>query len=137
MSKNAIIFDDVSGQDFDALPEDRYVLECINAELTKSKADNLKIATSFKIIDGYFKNRRLWHDFSLVQTALFNLKNYFEAAGIDTAGKKVEPEDLPALLKNTQVSGYVVKTIFDGKPGNKITNWAPANASATENELFT
>lgn len=130
-----INFDEISSQNFDALPEDRYPLECIEAELAESKAKNQKITAAFKIIDGDFKNRRIWHDFSLVPAALFNLKNYFEAAGIDVAGKEIEPEDIPALILETQTSAFLEKTMYNKKAGNKAINWGPVNADK-ESTLF-
>ena len=96
-------FDKIPSKEFEALPEDRYNLECIDAELGTSKKNNPKISATFKIYEGDYENRRLWNEFSLVENALFGLKNYFEAASIETTGK-VNFNNLPKLMKGTKVS---------------------------------
>jgi hypothetical protein len=132
-----IRFDEIpSSGDFPALPEDRYTVECVEARLETSKAGNKKITTQFKVTEGEFENRRLWHDFSLVQSALFNLKNYFEAAGLSTEGE-IEYDDLPKLMEGTKVTAFVTQQEFNNKLQNRMKNWAPiAENDSSGGSLF-
>ena len=129
-----INFDDIVTTDFEALPEERYDMEAVEAIMGVSQAGNKKVTVTFSVVDGEFKNRKIWHDFSLVQKAWSNLKNYFEAAGIETDGE-INMEDLPSLMQGTQVSGYVTQNEYNGKINNKVSNWAAVGAG--NDQLFT
>ena len=124
MSK--INFGDVSDNEFEALPEDRYTVECVDAKMGESKTGNKKISAQFKVVDGNYKNRRLFNDFSLVQKAWFNLKNYFVAAGIDISGE-IEFDDLPDMMKGTTTTVWVTQEEYNGKPQNRLSQWVSAD----------
>lgn len=131
MTKNTINFDDIPTTEFEILPEDRYILEVVEATLTDSKAGNKKIATQFAIVQNEnesFNNRRVWTDFSLVQKAWFNIKNYFDAAGVSIDGEEVKFEDLPEMLKGSQVSAFISIDTYNGKQSNKVAEWKPVGA---------
>lgn len=118
---------DNSGE-FSALPEDRYTVECVEAKLAKSKAGNKKITAQFKVVDGEYKNRRLWNDFSLVPNALFNLKKYFDAAGLPT-DEEMDFDDVPAVMTGSTSSVYVTQEEYNGKPQNRLGEWAAVSAA--------
>lgn len=120
---STINFGEVTDNDFEALPEDRYTVECVEAKMGESKAGNPKISAQFKVVGESYGNRRLFNDFSLVPKAWFNLKNYFNAAGVDIAGD-IEFEDLPEMMKETTASVYVSQEDWQGKPQNRLSEWA-------------
>ncbi|MBC8550149.1 MAG: DUF669 domain-containing protein [Candidatus Brocadiales bacterium] len=124
-----INFGDVADNEFDALPEDRYTVEVVEAKMGESKAGNQKITCQFKVTEGDYENRRLFNDFSLVQKAWFNLKNYFTAAGVDISGE-IDFDDLPGLLKGTKTSVWVTQEEYNGKPQNRLNQWTSLDAGA-------
>jgi len=80
-----IDFTNVEVRDFTPIPPAWY--ECIvdSCEIRKSAAGNQFIAWQFRIVDGEYKNRVLFHNTSLVATALWNLKGLLENLGISVA----------------------------------------------------
>ncbi len=127
--ENTINFGEVSDSPtFDAIPDDRYTLECVEAALADSKAGNKKIAAQFKITDGELTNRRVWNDFSLLPNSWYHLKNYFDAAGVDVEGKEVTFDDLLDMIKDTKVSAFISTRKYKGKTQNDVGDWAPVGA---------
>jgi len=117
-----INFDGIPSGDFEPLPVDRYILKCVEATLGKSKAGKDKISTTFEIQDEEYKNRKVWHEFSLQEAAWFNLKNYFAAAKVDASGD-IEFKNLPGMMLNTVVSAFLEQSTYEGKTSNKVKNW--------------
>lgn len=124
---NTVNFGDVPDNEFEALPEDRYSVECVDAKLAESKAGKPKITAQFKVLEGDYENRRLFNDFSLVPKALFNLKNYFVAAGLDMEGE-IDFDDIPEMMKDTQLTVYVTQEEYNGKAQNRLGNFAAIGA---------
>ncbi len=117
-----IDFGKLPDNDFEVLPQDRYNVECIEAEMGTSKAGNKKIKTQFKVSGGDYNNRRLWNDFSLVPKAQFVLKAYFEAADLNTSGP-IEVDDIPKMLLGSKASVFVKAGEFNGKPTTNLEGW--------------
>lgn len=120
--------------DFAPIPEERYKLECVDASLGISNAGNSKIDAQFKIIDDdEFNNRRIFANFSLLPNALFNLKNYFEAAGLDTEGE-MEEKDIPDKMIGTVATAYLENDPYENKAGEKKQNSKPKNWKSVESQ---
>jgi hypothetical protein len=127
--ENTVKFGDIGdGPSFDAVPADRYTLECVDAKLATSKKGNQKVSAQFKIVGGDLENRRVWNDFSLLPNSWFHLKNYFEAAGVDVEDQEITFDDILSMLGGTQVSAYVSTRDYKGKTQNDVSDWKPVGA---------
>jgi hypothetical protein len=129
-------FDNVENNEFSPIPEDRYNFECIKAELKESKAGNPKITAQFRIIDGKYENRRIFNDFSLMSNALFNLKTYFEKAGVEIPSGEINHEELVDLLEDTQVTGFVEIKTYGDKKSNTVGRWGNLDTKSSNSSLF-
>jgi len=128
-------FGNLPSNDFEAMPDDRYNVELIEAKMGLSKANNKKIICQFAVTDGEFAKRRLWNDFSLVPSAQFMLKIYFEAAGLET-DKKLELDDIPELIQGSKCSVFLKNGNYNGKPSTNLENWAETQSEGGETSYF-
>lgn len=99
--KKNLITVDFSDTESSGIPDEGdYLLEVDEVEQKTSDnsgADYLSI--TFKIADGDFKGKKVWHNCSLQPQALFNLRGLLEALGMEvTSGKfQLDPADMIGL----------------------------------------
>lgn len=100
-----------AGGSFDALPADTYTLEIDNVEQKVSPSSgNDYLSMTLKVIDHEeFTGRKVWDNISLVEQALFKLKQISLSAGIDIA-TDFDTEDF---------LGAVVTAVVDQEPSTK------------------
>ena len=113
---------------FDALPEGRYnlVVEAAEQKIAKSSQRPM-IEVTFRVIDGKYKNRKLWHNFSLTEKAAIFLYNFLKATG----SSLIDEEDVNTKTIIEHITGrYVTAWTQPGKtpsgaPKNELKNWGP------------
>ena len=123
-------------KEFNALPEDRYVIECIKAELQESKNGNPKINCQFKVLGEKFNNRRVFHNFSLMPNALFNLKIYMEKAKLEIPEGDIDIEAIPKILVGTKVTAFAEIYKSNDKQYNNLKNWGSVEKEKKGNLFF-
>lgn len=122
------------GGDFAPIPEGRYAIKCVEAKLATSQAGNEMINCTFEIVDNDdFTNRKVWHTFSLVQKALFNLKNYLQACNSDLVNSaSTDSADVAKALVGTGCTAFMQPAKTNtGKDITKLSNWTASTAEAT------
>lgn len=117
---------DSSGNDeYTPLPQGRYNLEVESGEKGVSKNGNDKIEFTFRVVEGDYENRKLWHTFSLVPKAQVYLLNFLEAIGSDVIEKdeEVSHKEIIQSAVGKSVSAYVEITSYPGsdKKRNQIS----------------
>lgn len=111
---------------FNPIPEDRYIVKCVEAKLGESQTGNPKIEAQFEVVsnsegDETYAGRRLWDNFSLLQKALFSLKDFLDAGGIDVAEAQMTPDEIPNAMEGLETSVYV--KINKQYNSNNLENW--------------
>ena len=108
-------------QDFDLLPAGQYMAVVSKSEVkTNSKGDGQYIKAELSIIDGPFKNRKVWHNLSFTlsdpakeMNARRNLKKFTDALGVRGVVESTEQlHDLPLLIDvivEPEQNGYAAK----------------------------
>ena len=93
---------------FDPIPEGRYIVKCVDAKLGTSQAGNSKIDITLEIQDNEdFKNRKVWHTFTLTHNAKFALKAFLDACDSNLANDKFDVETLLVELIESTCSAYI------------------------------
>lgn len=94
----------------DRVPEGDYVLKLVKIEKRKAKeTDNTVLWAFFKIAQGPKKGKKIVERFTLTPKALFRLRNWLEAMGLEV------PEKKTAIKYGKYVGEEVGATIVDGE----------------------
>jgi hypothetical protein len=132
---HTINFSDVDS--FEPLPGGEwYGVEVDKVEVRENKnGDALYLNWELVVVDGDYENRRLWMMTSLKDTALFRLKQVFEALDVLEDEYEIEIEyddDIdptskagPRLLypdvEGLEASVFVKNEMYDGREQNRVT----------------
>lgn len=119
--------------DFELLPENRYIAVITASQFKDNKAQNNKyLELQFQIIEGEFKNRVVWGRLSLnhqkEQTAKIargQLAAICKAVGVLTPQDSAELHNLPL-----QISVKVKRRTDNGELTNEIKGFAPKPSAA-------
>lgn len=86
---------------FEIVPVGLYAVIVEDAKIAMSKANNEKLSLTFKILEGQYKNRKLWTDLSALPNALVFIKYFMEAIGSKYANSEnAELVDIANDAKN-------------------------------------
>ena len=126
-----------SSGDFDALPEGRYNVSVDTAEQVTAKTGTEMIKVAFRVEDGNYKNRMLWHNFSLTPKSYVFLYQFLKAAGSTLIDKDdVETPEIIATLPGTKVSAWTEPgTTNSGNPKNDLSRWQAIESNGSA-DLF-
>lgn len=108
-----------------SLPEQDFLLEV--EEVEQKTSDNSGadyLSFTFKIVDGKFAGKKLWHNCSLQPQALFNLRGVLEALGMEIPAGPMELD--PADLIGLQCGGAVQNETYEGKNKSRVVEFFPA-----------
>lgn len=114
-----------SNTGFDSLPENRYNLKVTDAKMETAKTGTEMIATTFEVLDGEFKNRKLWNNFTLTDKSMIYLYSFLKGAESDLVNAEdVEASDIVAKMPGMRVSVFAepAKT-QNGNPTNNLSKW--------------
>lgn len=108
-----------------SLPDGQYSLavEGVPELKTSAESGNQYISWVFKVSEGKYKGRKVWHNTSLQPQALFNLRNLLEAMGIevDDASMDLELDE----FEDSEVGALVVNEKYEGKDRPRIAEFIP------------
>lgn len=123
--------------EFAALPLGRYNLRVEDAELTTASTGNQMITTTFVVMDGDFKNRKLWNNFTLTPKALIFLHQFLKAAGSNFLDQDdVQPEEVAKEMFGMEVSAYTEPGVTNtGNPNNKLSQWKEVSGKTSSDLL--
>tara|TARA_Y100000310_G_C20412055_1_gene682496 strand:- start:110 stop:520 length:411 start_codon:yes stop_codon:yes gene_type:complete len=127
------------GGDFAPISEGRYVVKCLEAKLGTSQAGNEMINCTFEIVgNDDYKNRKVWHTFSLVQKALFNLKNYLQACDNELVNSpSADSAEVVKALVGTSCTAFMQPAKTNtGKDVTKLSNWTAVVAEGEDAGMF-
>ncbi len=122
-------------QSFTAIPEGKYNAVVFSNEIKDTKAgDSQYVSWQFSIIDGKYKNRRLFAITSLKQQALFKLKEMVEA--INPKWKLEGAVELDfTKLQGKKCVILVGKKMYEGQEQNEILKVFPFVKSEDDIEV--
>ena len=121
------------GEGFAPIEEGRYNIECTDAKLGTSQSGNPKIDCTFTVHgDDRYKNRKVWHTFSLMQQALFNLKNFLSAGDSDLVNGTADSAEVAKAMVGVTCSAFIQPAKTNtGKDTQKLSNWTKTTADDT------
>ena len=125
----AINFSDTESQA--PLPEGDFLFEVDDVEQKTSEnsgADYLSI--TFKVAEGEFKGKKVWHNCSLQPQALFNLRGVLEALGFEVPRGVMELD--PADMIGETCGGTVQLEVYEGKKRPRIVEFFSAEELGEE-----
>lgn len=112
-----------SSSDFEALPEGRYTAKLNDVDTTKEGAKGAYWSWEFEIVDGEFKNRKLWVNTSLSEKADWKMKEVFTAFGYDA---DTDTDELVGEQVRLQVSQRAIESgPKKGDIGNNVDRVMP------------
>lgn len=98
--------------------EGDYLIEVDEVEQKDSSTGNPMLVFTFKITEGDFKGKKLFHNCSLQPQALFNLRGLLEALGMEVPQGVMEFD--PADLIGETCGASVVHELYEGKTKARI-----------------
>lgn len=133
-SKKAGISVDFSDTESQAsLPEGDFLFEVDEVEQKPSKSSgNDYLSLTFKVAEGEFKGKKVWHSCSLQPQALFNLRGVLEALGFEVPQGVMELD--PADLIGETCGGTVQLEVYEGKKRPRIVEFFSADELGEEAE---
>jgi hypothetical protein len=112
-----------TNQDFEPIDPGKYECQVDEVEIRDSAAGNQYLAWRFRIIDdGPFKNRILFHNTSLVEKALWNLKGLLKNLGVNVS------QGVNALDTDSLVGKRIICTVSQEEYNGKMTENVVATA---------
>lgn len=116
------------------IEEGPYLLEVEDVEVKTSENSGADyLAFTFKVVDGKFKGKKVWHNCSLQPQALFNLRGLLEALGYEVPQGPMELD--PADLIGEQCGAEVVHEVYQGKKKARVAEFfSPAELGEEEEE---
>lgn len=125
---------DFSGVETQAnLPEQDFVLEVDEVELkTSNNSGENYLSFTFKVAEGKYAGKKVWHNCSLQPQALFNLRGVLEALGLEVPQGPLELD--PADLIGMQCGGAIQNEMFEGKKKARVVEFFPADDVGEEGE---
>jgi len=114
------------------LEEGDYVLEVDEVEQKKSEAGNPYLSLSFKVAEGPFKGKKVYHNCSLQPQALFNLRGVLEALGFEVPQGVMDLD--PADMVGEKCGASIVHEDYQGKTKARPAEFFPADEVGEEAE---
>lgn len=133
-SKKAGISVDFSDTESQAsLPEGDFLFEVDEVEQkTSENSGNDYLSITFKVAEGGFKGKKVWHNCSLQPQALFNLRGVLEALGFEVPQGVMELD--PADMIGESCGGTVQLEVYEGKKRPRIVEFFSADELSEEAE---
>lgn len=133
-SKKAGISVDFSDTESQAsLPEGDFLFEVDEVEQkTSENSGNDYLSITFKVAEGEFKGKKVWHNCSLQPQALFNLRGVLEALGFEVPQGVMELD--PADMIGETCGGTVQLEVYEGKKRPRIVEFFSADELGEEAE---
>lgn len=130
-------FSTEQGSTFESLPEDWYNVTFSKTELTTSSSGNDMIKSTLKVVDGNYKNRTVFDNLVWLSNSMWKIKKVLDAVKSPLAQGKATISDIANELEGKTLKVYLVPdTTNTGNPTNKIKNYAPTVADATDGDLY-
>lgn len=115
------------------LEEGDYLLEVDEVEQKESDTSGKDyLSFTFKVAEGEFEGKKVYHNCSLQPQALFNLRGVLEALGIDVPSGPMELD--PADLIGETCGATIGLETYEGKPRARIVEFFPADELEAEEE---
>lgn len=122
---------------FSPIPEGRYILQIDSAEPAMSKNNSEMIKVQYSVLDGKFKGRKVFSNFSLATKALVFVSGLLKALG----SKIIDEEDAPTSAICKELLGKRVSAWIEIKAGdmgdqNTVSKFQPINGEDKTKGLF-
>ncbi|UOF76989.1 hypothetical protein [Caudoviricetes sp.] len=125
----AVDFSDTESQA--SLPEGDFLFEVDEVEQkTSENSGNDYLSITFKVAEGEFKGKKVWHNCSLQPQALFNLRGVLEALGFEVPQGVMELD--PADMIGETCGGTVQLEVYEGKKRPRIVEFFSADELGEE-----
>lgn len=116
-----------------SLPEGDFLFEVEDVEQkTSESSGNDYLSLTFKVAEGEFKGKKVWHNCSLQPQALFNLRGVLEALGFEVPQGVMELD--PADMIGETCGGTVQLEVYEGKKRPRIVEFFSADELGDEAE---
>lgn len=113
------------------LEEGPYLIEVEDVEVKTSDNSGADyLAFTFKVAEGKFKGKKVWHNCSLQPQALFNLRGLLEALGYEVPQGQMELD--PTDLIGEQCAAEVVHEVYQGKKKARVAEFFTPNELGEE-----
>lgn len=113
------------------LPEGPVLLELVDIEEKESDAGNPYLAAEFQVPEGEeFAKTKAYDNFSLQPQALWKLRGFLEAAGVETEDGPMDL-DLDGILGSV-VMADIIHEDYKGKPKHRVNGYSPSEDSEPE-----
>ena len=114
-----------------SLPEGDFLFEVEDVEQkTSESSGNDYLSLTFKVAEGEFKGKKVWHNCSLQPQALFNLRGVLEALGFEVPQGVMELD--PADMIGETCGGTVQLEVYEGKKRPRIVEFFSADELGEE-----
>ena len=114
-----------------SLPEGDFLFEVEDVEQkTSESSGNDYLSLTFKVAEGEFKGKKVWHNCSLQPQALFNLRGVLEALGFEVPRGVMELD--PADMIGETCGGTVQLEVYEGKKRPRIVEFFSADELGEE-----
>lgn len=124
-SKKALSVDFSDTEASGVVEEGDYLIELDEVEQKTSESSGADyLSLEFKIVEGDFKGKKLWHNCSLQPQALFNLRGVLEALGFEVPTGVMELD--PADLIGSTCGASVTHEVYEGKTKARIAEFFSA-----------
>ncbi len=111
------------------LPEDTYQFEVEEVEEKEGEDSGQPyLAFTLKVTEGDYEGTKAWDNFSLQPQALWKLRGFMEAAGLETTDgpMEIDPEEFVGLI----VTGAVIHEDYKGRQKHRIDGYQADDAPA-------
>lgn len=135
--KKSVISVDFSNVEASGVPDEGdYILEVDEVETkTSDNSGSDYLAITFKITDGQFKGKKVWHNCSLQPQALFNLRGLLEALGFEVTTGKFEFD--PADMIGESCGATLAHETYNGKVKARPVEFFSAEDVEESEEIVT
>lgn len=122
-----------AASDFAPLPRGDYETSLDAIELrTSANKGTPSVCLTFRVLDGEYTNRKLWHDLYLTKAAMGITKRELLKLGIEELSQ-VEDGCPPGIVCNVRV---VIQTDDDGTERNRVKSFAVLRIDEPERDPF-
>ena len=130
---------DKSGEKtYELLPDGDYMLEADEVTPYKAKTGTPMLKVRFTIIDGKYKNRKVWHQFPLTAKAMVFVFNYLKKIGSDLVEKdEVETNELIGAITGSKIVGEITREQLQNGPINVVDKFKKFDKQSPEPQLNT
>ena len=103
------------------------------AKATTASTGTEMISVTFEVTEGKFKNRKLWHNFSLTPKSLVFLYNFMKAGGSTLLDSEdVETSEIVAAMMKMTITAHVTPGMTNnGNPRNDLGKFQAIDGAKT------